>query len=85
MNYKKKHLFILTTYLKIKKKALSKLVTKQSNNESLVTSLEFGERISALADQFQISSYHLTMIYASLFKLHRSALRMSSLKQEVLY
>lgn len=65
-------------------KTLSKLVTKQSNNESLVTSLEFEERISALADQFQISSYHLTMIYASLFKLHRSALRMSSLKQEIL-
>jgi hypothetical protein len=44
----------------------------------------FHNKIKLLADQFQIPVFYLTMTYACLYKLYRSALRMTSLKQEVL-
>lgn len=44
----------------------------------------FNNKIKLLADQFQIPVFYLTMTYACLYKLYRSALRMTSLKQEVL-
>lgn len=63
--------------------ALTKIIAKfdETNNEA---STNFQDKIKTISEQFQISIYHLTMIYASLFKLYKSALRVTSFKQEVL-
>ena len=42
------------------------------------------EKIQSVSEQHQISTYNLNLVYTSLLKLLQSAMRLSSVKQDVL-
>ena len=54
-----------------------------NQDDSLVQSKENFEKFKIISEQNNLSIYHVTLMYASLFKLFRLAMRLSSLKQEV--
>ena len=53
-------------------------------DDSQIQSKDHFDKLNTIGEQNGIPMYHVTLMYASLLKLFRSAMRLSSLKQEVI-